>query len=216
MFRHMPSVRRRSRETTEAKRAERLLADRGMMRLREFTAAGIAAETLARLVRRGRIVRAARGLYQRADARPGAAHTMAEAAKIVPNGVVCLVSALQFHGLTTQVPSRVWMAIRRSSWTPTATWPPMRFVYFGKRAFDIGIEAHEIERVPVRVYGVAKTVVDCFRYRNKIGIDVALEALREALARGMSSPNEIWKLAAALRVLGVVRPYLEAVAANGA
>jgi predicted transcriptional regulator of viral defense system len=202
--------------SSQAKRAEAMLAERGMVRLREFTAAGIAEETLARLVRQGRVVRPARGLYRRADAKPDAAHSLAQAAALVPNGVVCLVSALQFHGLTTEMPPRIWMAIRRSTWTPTVTYPPLRFVYFGERAFAADVETHRIERVPVRLYGVAKTIVDCFRYRNKIGVDVALVALREALTRGLCSSNEIFKLARELRILTVVQPYLEATTIHGA
>lgn len=211
----MPSGRLQTEVGTQAQRAKRLLTDRGMVRLRDFIAAGIAEETLARLVRQGEVVRAARGLYQHADLEPDVAHTMAEAAKIVPNGVVCLVSALQFHGLTVQTPSRVWIAIRRSSWTSTATWPPMRFVYFGESAFGTAIETHKVKRVPVRVYGVAKTVVDCFRYRNKIGIDIALEALREALGKRCCSPSDISKMAQKLRIQSVIRPYLEAATDNG-
>src|SRR5216684_5867486 len=196
--------------SSQAKRVEAMLAARGMVRLREFTAAGIAEETLARLVRQGRVVRPARGLYQRVDAKPDAAHSLAQAATLVPNGVVSLVSALQFHGLATQMPPRIWMAIRRSTWTPTVTYPPLRFVYFGEKAFAADVETHMIERVPVRIYGVAKTIVDCFRYRNKIGVDVALVALREALTRGACSPKDVFKLAQELRILTIVQPYLEA------
>jgi predicted transcriptional regulator of viral defense system len=212
----MPSRDRHHKELSQADRAQALLAERGMLRLREFLAAGIAEETLARLVRQGRVVRAARGLYQRANAKPEAAHSIAEAAKIVPNGVICLVSALQFHGLTTQMPSQIWMAIRRSTWTPTIAYPPIRFVYFGEKAFSTEIETHKIERIPVRIYGVAKTIVDCFRYRNKIGIDVALEALRGAIDKRMCSTAEISKIAHELRALRVIQPYLEATTTDGA
>ena len=106
-----------------------------------------------------------------------------------------LVSALRLHGLTARMPPRIWMAIRRSTWTPAVSYPPLRFVYFGDKAFAAGVETRKIERVPVRIYGVTKTVVDCFRYRHKIGVDVALEALREALARGLCSPDDLFKLA---------------------
>jgi predicted transcriptional regulator of viral defense system len=108
------------------------------------------------------------------------------------------------------------MAIRRSTWTPTVTYPPLRFVYFGDKAFVADVETHRIERVPVRLYGVAKTIVDCFRYRNKIGVDVALAALREALTRGLCSSDEIFKLARELRILTIVQPYLEATTIHGA
>jgi predicted transcriptional regulator of viral defense system len=187
-----------------------------MLRLSEFKAAGVAEETLARLVRQGRIVRTARGLYQHPDARLEAAHSLAEAAKLVPNGVICLISALQFHRLTTRMPSQIWMALRRPAWTPTIAYPRVRFVHFSAKAFDQGIETHEIERVPVRIYGVAKTIVDCFRYRNKIGTEVALEALRGALDRRLCSVGEISRLAGELRVLRVIQPYIQAATTDGA
>jgi predicted transcriptional regulator of viral defense system len=201
---------------SQAEQVRALLADRSMLRLREFKAAGIAEETLARLVRQGGVARTARGLYQLPEASLEAAHSLAEAAKLVPNGVICLISALQFHGLTTQMPANVWMALRRPAWTPTVVYPPVRFVHFGAKAFDLGIESHEIDRVPVRLYGVAKTVVDCFRYRNKIGIDVALEALRGALDKRLCSAGEIAHLAADLRALRVLQPYLQAMTTDGA
>jgi predicted transcriptional regulator of viral defense system len=211
----MPIRSQPDKKLSQAQRAQALLADRGMLRLSEFKAEGIAEETLARLVRQGRLIRAARGLYQRPNTSLEAAHSLAEAAKIVPKGVICLISALQFHGLTTQMPSQIWMAIRRSSWTPTVAYPPVRFVYFSDKAFNLGIASHKIERVPVRIYGVAKTIVDCFRYRNKIGIEVALEALRGAMERRVCSVNEISRLANELRVLRVIQPYLEATTADG-
>jgi len=201
---------------SQGDRALTMLASRGMLRLNEFKAAGIAEETLARLVRQGRIVRAARGLYQSPDARLEAAHSLAEAAKLVPNGVVCLISALQFHKLTTQVPSRIWIALRRPSWTPNVPYPPMRFVHFAEGTFKIGIEIHQIEQVSVRVYGVARTIVDCFRYRNKIGIEIALEALSGALDKRLCSASDISKIAAELRTLRVIRPYLQSATADGA
>lgn len=211
----MPNRPRQSDRLSQVKQAQRLLAERGMVRLREFVAAGIAEETVARLVRRGIVIRLSRGLYQLAEAKPDIARSMAEAAKLIPKGVICLISALQFHNLTTQLPSHVWMAIGRTAWKPSVSYPPIRFVRFGERSLNAGIEVHTIEGVPVRVYGVAKTVVDCFRYRNKIGTDVALEALREALRKRRCSANDIWKRARDLRILSVIQPYLEAAATDG-
>ncbi len=143
-------------------------------------AAGIGEETVARLARQGRLLRLARGLYQLPDAELAAGHSLAEAAKLVPKGVICLLSALQFHGLTLQVPSSVWMAIGRGARKPRIAYPPLRFVRFGVAALDAGVQQHRIEGVSVRIFDPAKTVVDCFRYRNKVGLDLALEALREA------------------------------------
>jgi|SRR5581483_483341 predicted transcriptional regulator of viral defense system len=207
---------RLARKPSQAERAQTLLVDQGMLRLSEFKAKGIAEETLARLVREGRLVRVARGLYQRPNVSVEASHSLAEAAKLVPKGVVCLISALQFHGLTTQVPSRIWMALPRTAsntaWAPNVRYPPLRFVHFSDKGFRLDIETHKIEHVSVRIYGVAKTIVDCFRFRNKIGTEVALEALRGALDRRLCSVAQISKLANELRALKVMRPYLEAAA----
>jgi predicted transcriptional regulator of viral defense system len=204
---------KRHRKTTpgsQAERAVRLLVEKGMVRRREFLCSGVAPETLARLVRKGRVSRIARGLYQKAAIRPVAERTLAEVSKMVPRGVVCLVSALQFHGLTSEVPAQTWIAIPSSDWRPSVAYPPVNPLFFGQKAYSIGIETHRIEHVPVRIYGVAKTIVDCFRYRNKVGIDRALDALRRALADGRCSSDEILALAETLRAARVVIPYLEA------
>ncbi|MDZ4738362.1 MAG: type IV toxin-antitoxin system AbiEi family antitoxin domain-containing protein [Alphaproteobacteria bacterium] len=205
-----------SHKASQAQRAQALLAEHGMLRLRELTEAGIGEETLSRLVRQGSVIRPSRGLYQAADAEIDAAHSLAEAAKLVPKGVICLISALQYHELTTQLPSRVWVAISRAAWKPSLSYPPIRIVRFADRSLDTGVETHMIEGVAVRITSVAKTVVDCFRYRNKIGTDVALEALREGLRKRRCSANALWKLARELRILSVMRPYLESAASDGA
>ncbi|MBV8189123.1 MAG: type IV toxin-antitoxin system AbiEi family antitoxin domain-containing protein, partial [Alphaproteobacteria bacterium] len=134
-----------------------------MVRRREFLCSGVAPETLARLVRKGRVCRVARGLYQKATIQPVAERTLAEVSKLVPRGVICLVSALQFHGLTSEVPAQTWIAIPSSDWKPTVAYPPVNALFFGPKSYSAGIETHRIERVPVRIYGVAKTIVDCFR-----------------------------------------------------
>ncbi len=187
-----------------------------MVRLREFKAAGIGEETVARLARQGRVLRLARGLYQLPDADLAAGHSLAEAAKLVPKGVICLLSALQFHGLTLQVPSIVWMAIGRTARKPKIAYPPIRFVRFGDAALGAGADEHRIEGVSVRIFDPAKTVVDCFRYRNKVGLDVALEAMREALRHRRCRPDDIRRYAVALRAWSIIRPYLEAMTADGA
>ncbi|MBM3734130.1 MAG: transcriptional regulator [Acidimicrobiia bacterium] len=201
---------------TQGYKALALLAKGGMARLREFKAAGVAEETVVRLVREGQIVRLARGLYQRPGAKLAANHTLAEAAKLVPQGVVCLISALQFHGLTVQTPSAVWVAIDRTARKPRISYPPIRFVRFGGRARTLGVAEHRIEGVSVRIFDAAKTVVDCFRYRHKIGLDVALEGMREALRQRRCKPDDIRRYAVACRAWSVVRPYLEAMAADAA
>jgi predicted transcriptional regulator of viral defense system len=184
-----------------------------MVRRHEFLCAGIAPETIARLVRRRRVARVARGLYQSAGARPVVEHSLAEAAKLVPRGVVCLASALQFHGLASEVPARIWIAIPSSDWKPAVSHPPVNVVFFAANRYSTGIETHRVERVPVRIYGVAKTIVDCFRYRNKIGIGLALDALRRALSERRCSAHEIGAMAERLGASGTVAPYLEALTA---
>lgn len=186
-----------------------------MLRLKDFAAHGIGPETLARLVREEAIVRPARGLYQLADAPTDASHVLAEASSLVPKGVVCLTSALQFHGLTLQMPSAVWMAIGRTAWRPKIDYPAIRFVRFAGPGLTEDVERHEIEGVEVRITTPARSVVDCFRYRAKIGLDVAMEGLREALRRRKASPDELWTLARKARVWSIMRPYLEAMVADG-
>ena len=137
-------------------------------------------------------------------------HTLAEAAKRIPTGIVCLLSALGFHGLGTQVPHEVWIAIDVKAHKPTVDWPPLRIVRFSGKARTHGVERHDIEGVLVLVTTRAKTVADCFKYRNKIGIDVAIEALKGYLGKRGRSMDELLAAAAACRVANVMRPYIEA------
>ena len=187
----------------------------GIVRLRDLVADGIRPETVSRLVREGVAVRQARGLYQAADAPVDARHMLAEAATLVPKAVICLSSALQFHDLTLQRPSVVWMAIDRTGWKPTASYPPMRFVRFSGPLLDEGVEHHKIEGVVVSVFDAAKSVVDCFRYRNKLGLDLALEGLREGLQRRAFTVDQLTNYANLGRVWNVMRPYVEATVADG-
>jgi len=197
-------------------RALDLLKARGMLRLRDFVAEGIGPETLARLVREEIVIRPARGLYQLPDAHVEAAHTLAEAAVLVPKGVVCLTSALQYHELTLQMPSVVWMAIDRAAWRPKIDYPPIRFVRFTGSALTEGVECHRIESVDVPITDPAKTIVDCFRYRTKIGLDVAMEGLREGLRRRRCKPDQLWRYARNARVWSVMHPYVEAMVSDAA
>ena len=197
-------------------RALDLLRARSMLRLKDFVAAGIGPETLARLVREEAVVRPARGLYQLPDTQVDAAHTLAEAAVLVPKGVVCLTSALQYHELTLQMPSVVWMAIDRTAWRPKIDYPPIRFVRFTGPALIEGVERHRIESVEVPITNPARTIVDCFRYRTKVGLDVAMEGLREGLRRRRCTPDQLWHCARKARVWSIMRPYVEAMAADAA
>ena len=157
----------------------------------------------------GAIVRLARGLYMAADAEVTEHHSLAEVARLAPNAVVCLLSALRFHGLGTQLPSEVWLAVHVKAWRPRLTGIPVRIVRMSGPALTEGIEVHEVEGVPVRMTSAAKTVADCFKFRNKIGLDVVLEALRE-YRRQRRSLDDLHRLARVCRVDRVMRPYLEA------
>ncbi|MBY5393355.1 type IV toxin-antitoxin system AbiEi family antitoxin domain-containing protein [Rhizobium leguminosarum] len=202
--------------TAQRLRAFDLLKARGMLRLKDFVAEGIGPETLARLVREEAVVRLARGLYQLPDTQAEAAHALAEAAVLVPKGVVCLTSALQYHELTLQMPSAVWMAIDRTAWRPKIDYPPIKFVRFKASALTEGVERHHIEGVEVPITNPARSIVDCFRYRTKVGLDVAMEGLREGLRRRKTTSDDLWTYAKEARIWSTMRPYVEATVADGA
>jgi predicted transcriptional regulator of viral defense system len=172
----------------------------------------IARSQLARLVARGQAERVARGLYRLAGAEPTTHHTVALVAKRVPHGIVCLVSALSIHEIGTQVPHEVWLAVDRKARKPELGDLPIRIVRFSGATMARGIERRRIEDVPVAVTSPARTVVDCFRYRNKVGLDVALEALAEALRTRKVTISALDEMASACRARTVLRPYLEAMA----
>ena len=166
--------------------------------------------------RDGEVLRLARGLYQLSDATLDAHHSLAEAAKRVPKGVVCLVSALAFHALTDQLPRQVWIAIRQKDWPPKADGTPIRLVRFTDRLLGEGVETHPVEGVPVKVFGVAKTIADCFRYRNKIGLTVAIKGdFRKRSVSARQLPARLRLQAERGGVATVIRPYLDALTANG-
>lgn len=189
-----------------------LVRAQGLVRPSDLTPLGIPRVALTRAVRRGQLERVGRGLYGLMG-RPVSAHgTLAEVARRVPHGVVCLLSALRLHGLTTQAPFQVWLAIANKAAAPKLDYPPLRLVRFSGLALVEGVEVHVIDGVAVRVTSVAKTVADCFKYRHKIGLDVALEALREAWTAQRITSDEVWHCAKIDRVANVMRPYLESLA----
>ena len=194
--------------------AHALLEEHGIMRLVELRSAGVTAATVSRMARAGEVIRLARGLYQLPDAPFDTSHSLAEAAKRLPKGVVCLVSALAFHGLTDQLPKKVWMAIGKKDWAPKPDGMPIRVIRFTESLLVQSVETHVIEGVPVKVFGVAKTIADCFRHRNKVGLSVAIEGLQEALRQRKASPAEIARHAERGGISTVIRPYLEALTAN--
>lgn len=199
---------------TQREQAKEMLWDRGIVRLSEFKSAGITAATIGRMQDDGELIRLARGLYQLPDAPLDANHSLAEAAKRVPKGVVCLTSALAFHELTDQLPRSVWMAIGKNDWSPQDE-PALRIVRFTDTLLAQDVKTTSIEGVPVKVFGVAKTIADCFRHRRSVGQSVALEGLQEALRQRKATPAEIARSAASGGVSTIVRPYLEALTANG-
>ena len=192
-----------------------LLQRRGMVRLSEFLSLGITAATVSRLEREGAVVRLARGLYQRPDAHVDANHTLAEASKLVPKGVICLASALAFHELTDQQPPKIWMAIGSKDWLPRFQSPPVRFARFPEMHLSRDVEYHRIDGVRVPIFGIAKTITDLFRYRRTVGVNLALEGLREALRKRKATPAEIAQRAVDAGVWKTMEPYLTALTSNG-
>ena len=191
-----------------------LIERHGIMRLSDLKGHGINPATLARLVGEGVLQRPSRGLYELADADIEISHSLAEVAKRAPNAVICLISALQFHEITLQLPRSVWIAIGSKDRKPSINYPPIRVVRFGEKAMTLGAETHTIDSVPVRIFDPAKSIVDCFRFRSTIGLDVALEALRMGWRSRKAKPDNIARYAQALRIWSVVRPYLESVVAD--
>jgi predicted transcriptional regulator of viral defense system len=183
----------------------------GVARPRDLAARGMPGSYLHRLARQGVLERVGRGLYRIAGEEVSERQSLAEACKRVPHGVVCLLSALQFHELTTQSPFEVWIAIDVKARRPKLDYPPLRVVRFSKEALAQGVTTHDVDGVEVRVYEAAKTVADCFKYRNKIGLDVALEALQD-YRRQRKSMDKLWRYAEVCRVAKVMRPYVEAMA----
>jgi predicted transcriptional regulator of viral defense system len=182
----------------------------GMMRMAEAVRAGVHRRTLYALRDAGILEQLSRGLYRLADGPPLGNPDLVTVARRVPKGVICLISALAFHDLTTQIPHEVYVAVPRESEPPRLDYPPIRVFRFGARASAAGIETHEIDGTSVRIYSREKTLADCFKYRNKIGIDTAVEALRRYREQGRIDVEVLLRHAQTCRVANVIRPYLEA------
>lgn len=191
------------------------LSERGMARLSEIIATGVTAAAVSRLERKGSIVRLSRGLYQLSDAALDQHHTLAEAAKLIPRGIICLASALAYHELTDQMPRRVWVAIGPKDWKPHLTNPQVRIIRFSAADLTRHIETHVIEGVDVRVTNPARTVVDLFRYRSKIEQNLAIEGLKEVLRTRKATPTEIHAIAVEARQWRHLQPFLETIVHNG-
>ncbi len=199
----------RKQPETGKDRVLALARQAGVLRPRDLEAEGIPREYLQRLLAEGLLERPGRGIYVASGLKPTPNHSLAEAAKRVPHGVVCLLSSLQFHDLSTQAPFQVWLAIGEKARLPKVDYPPLRIVRFSGVALEEAVEHHPVEGVTVSVYSPAKTVADCFKYRNKIGRDVALEALRDCWKKRRATMDELWQAAKICRVANVMRPYLE-------
>ena len=183
----------------------------GMLRTATARRAGINPATLYALRDAGLIEQVARGLYRLTEAEYLSNPDLAIVAAKVPEAVVCLISALDFHDMTTQIPHKVYIALKQGSHSPRIDWPPLHVVYLTEPCFSAGVEVHEVDGVRVRIYSAEKTIVDCFKYRNKIGLEVALEALKLYRDRGMMQIGTISQHAQSCRIWGVMRPYLEVV-----
>jgi len=184
---------------------------RGILRTTQALEQGIHPRTLYTLRDKGKLETVARGLYRLSDLPPLAQPDLITVASAVPKGVVCMVSALSFHGITTQIPHQIDLALQRPGNLPKLAYPPLRIFWFSGPAFQEGIEHHELDGVNVPVYSAPKTVADCFKYRHKIGLDIAMEALRLCRRHGNASVDELMHCADICRVANVMRPYLEAI-----
>lgn len=198
---------------TSSTRLLRLARRHGSVCRREVTEANIHTQTLSRVVRAGTLERVARGRYRLPNAPVTEHHGLALVAAAAPKAAICLLSALSFHQIGTQLPHEVWIALDRRSRRPSLRYPRLHVVRFGGDALTEGVETHRIEGETVRVYSVAKTIADTFKYRNKIGLDVALEALREAWRARRFTMDKMYRYARICRVERVMRPYLEALVA---
>src|ERR1700674_6104958 len=196
-------------QNSKAEKLRKLASKRQIVRARDAKELGIPRTYLPRLARRGDLEKVGRGLYSSPDFSGTENTSLIEAAYQIPKGIVCLLSALRFHNFTTQSPHEVWMAIDQKAWAPKITSPPIRLVRMSGQALRFGIKEHRIAGAMLRVFSPAKTVADCFKFRNKIGVDVAIEALKESRRTKKATMDEIWAAARICRVTNVIRPYME-------
>jgi predicted transcriptional regulator of viral defense system len=198
-------------DISPTKKALRLIEKQGIVRSRDLEARGVSRTMLAHLVDEELVVREARGLYVSARHEPSQAHTLVQVALRVPEAVFCLLTALRFHELTTQAPSEVWIAIAEKARRPNLDHPRLRVARFSATSLTTGVETHKVEGVKIRVTSAAKTVADCFKYRNKIGVDVAVEALRDFSRQFRGGSSELARCARVCRVSRVMQPYLDSI-----
>jgi predicted transcriptional regulator of viral defense system len=203
-------------EPTQRQHLSAILDSTPLVRAYELRKAGIDGKTISRAVRDGELIRISRGLYQRPDSEVETAQSLAEAAKRVPKGVIAMVSALAFHGLTDQMSRKIWVAISPKDWgAPAPSYPPIRIVEFRDKYMHQGIEHHRISGVDVPIYSVPKTLADIFRNSRLVDRSIAVEGLRAALAQRKTTPGAIAEAAIAGDSWKIMRPYLEALTSNG-
>ena len=184
----------------------------GLLRTKDAIRLGIHPRTLYGMRDAGELEKISRGHYRLADLPQLGNPDLVATALAVPKGVICLISALSYHDVGTQIPHTVDIAIRKDTKRPRLDYPPIRTFWFSGPAFTEGVQVHNIDCVPVRIYSPAKTVADCFKCRNKVGLDVAMEALREVKRNRLATVNELFQMARVCRVANVMRPYLEVTA----
>jgi predicted transcriptional regulator of viral defense system len=196
---------------THTQRILDLARQKGVLRASDLGAIDAPRVVLTRLTAAGQLEKVGRGLYRLPDSHASEHESLVTVATRVPQAVFCLLTALQFHELTTQLPRQIWIAMPRGSHAPRIDYPPIKMVQFTGDAYQAGVEEVERDGVRLRIYSVAKTVADCFKHRNRIGLDVALEALKETRTLGKASVDDIWRFARICRVANVMRPYLESI-----
>jgi len=190
-------------------RAQRLVSQRAVIRSSDFDAKGIPRAYLRRLVLAGQLERVSRGIYNTPKSGTTEHQTLLEVSRKFPQAVICLSSALRFHNLTTENPSQVWIALRRGAWSPKSTYPLTRIVWFSGGSLDFGVEEYAVAGGKLRVYSPAKTVADCFKLRNRVGLETAIQALRECFREKRATMDQLWEAAKVCRVANVMRPYME-------
>ncbi|MCF6192811.1 MAG: type IV toxin-antitoxin system AbiEi family antitoxin domain-containing protein [Kangiellaceae bacterium] len=192
------------------KQIEQILKNKSVVTVKDLVSANISRNTLADMANEGLLTRIKPGVYESNNRDVSEFESFVDISAQAPNGVIALLSALQFHGITTENPHRIWVAFLRGQRIPSIEYPPMRHVIFSEKAYRYGIEEHIAQGVTFKVYSVAKTIADCFKYRHKIGLDVAIEALKESVINKIDI-NEIWEAAKVCRVQKIIRPYMEAI-----
>ena len=198
---------------TPRKQIMELSSSKGLIRSNELVRLGATPTTIARLVEQGQLERVARGIYMKADREPSDLDNLVEVSLRVPKSIFCLLTALSLHGVTTEMPHEAWIGLEYGGKKPRFDFPPVRIIKFSGEAFTYGVETKIISGVPLRVTSVAKTVADCFKHRNTIGLEVAIEALKDGWKKKLFTIDDLNKAAQINRVRNVMRPYVEMVLA---